>query len=664
MRCTRLRRQQLPAQALGDEVSAVEDNPALVLEKREARDWLLRAVDHLPQEERLATALFYIAAYSHQQTAAFLDLPPATVNNRLRAARKRLKKELLAMAKEGLRNNTPSRDGRFAERVAQLLQPESMGTDQYQYGVERVNGHDAWALFCACALGDLARVRALLDRDPQLVNAQHWYQFPLHMAVRQGHIEVVQLLLTAGADPGQSRFTYNSWDKLLRLAQERGYQEIHRLLVAAMVARFRYDPAFAPLAEAIKAGDRAQVEALLGENPALIHAADALGNGPLHWAALTRQLELIDLFADRGAALEARRADGQTPLLVARNGDYWYRGPLPAGAPPDRWVAIRHLLGRGAEYALSIACAAGDLARVEAILRAEPAQARRLDAGGRSPLSYAAGEGRLEVVRRLLDLGAQPNQPETLCNHGGALFAACAGNHLEVARLLLAHGADPNAYSDSSGCCLAIVKDRHPDVCAPMQDLLRQHGAFVPPYALSNAELAQAIAENGPALRDSQFLDTLMAHEDPGLWCLVMDQRPDLIEQLCLSDIWSGHHPTDPGIVRALVEAGLDINRPNWIGRTFLHRAAEKGDLQAAALYLELGADLDALELEHNGTPLAAAARQGQREIVGFLLERGADPKAPADAPWAQPLVRAEQGGHGEIAALLRAHLGARRQGS
>ena len=39
-------------------------------------------------------------------------------------------------------------------------------------------------------------------------------EFPIHMAVREGHAEVVQLPLQAGADPGQLRYTYNSWDKL------------------------------------------------------------------------------------------------------------------------------------------------------------------------------------------------------------------------------------------------------------------------------------------------------------------------------------------------------------------------------------------------------------------------------------------------------------------
>ena len=235
------------------------------------------------------------------------------------------------------------------------------------------------------------------------------------MAVREGHAEVVELLLRAGADPGQSRYTYNSWDKLLAIAEERGCREVRALLEAAMRERFCYDTGFAALAEAIKDRDGDRVEALLAEQPGFIRAADAFGNGPLHWAVLTRQNDLMDLLVSRGADLEARRADGQTSLLVSLNGDYWYRTrDLPPEAPKDSWTVTRHLLECGAEYVLSIACAVGDEDRVDAVLAADPAQARGLDAGRRSPLSCAARRGHTRIVEKLLDNGADPNRPEEL----------------------------------------------------------------------------------------------------------------------------------------------------------------------------------------------------------------------------------------------------------
>ena len=194
---------------------------------------------------------FQDMAVGYTTIAAFLDLSAATVNNRLRSARRHLKEELLQMAEKQLEDSAPSRSDGFAERVRRLTRPQSMDTNRYVGALDSVDGHDAWSLFCAAAAGDLRRVRALVDRDSRLVNAQHWYQFPIHMAVREGHADVVQLLLESGADPGLSNFLYDSWDKLLAEAQRRTHGAVERLLAAAMAERFGYDPTFEPLREAL-----------------------------------------------------------------------------------------------------------------------------------------------------------------------------------------------------------------------------------------------------------------------------------------------------------------------------------------------------------------------------------------------------------------------------
>src|SRR6266853_3566929 len=97
-------------------------------------------------------------------------------------------------------SQTPSALRRSEPRITQ---PEGMKTKAYVYGVEKLDGYDAWALFEASALGDVARVKERLAKDPRLVNAQYWYRFPIHMAVFAENAEIVKLLLDQGADPGQ-----------------------------------------------------------------------------------------------------------------------------------------------------------------------------------------------------------------------------------------------------------------------------------------------------------------------------------------------------------------------------------------------------------------------------------------------------------------------------
>src|SRR5262249_31736394 len=154
----------------------------------------------------------------------------------------------------------------------------------------------------------LAKAKAILAKDPRLVNAQYWYQFPIHLAVYAGNAQIVKLLLDHGADPGQSLYTYNSWDKLLRCATERGQHRIESLLRRAMHRRFNYSPDFDVLKEAIFARDARKIGAILRRRPDLARASDALGNNPLHWSVITRQLGLIGRFVEWGTPIDAERA--------------------------------------------------------------------------------------------------------------------------------------------------------------------------------------------------------------------------------------------------------------------------------------------------------------------------------------------------------------------
>jgi ankyrin repeat protein len=87
-----------------------------------------------------------------------------------------------------------------------------------------------------------------------------------------------------------------------------------------------------------------------------------------------------------------------------------------------------------------------------------------------TPLFLAAGEGRLDVVRYLLDEGADVNAREKFGNT--ALAEATYYGHIPIIKELLFRGADINAIGEG-GTALDIAVSRNNSAVA---DLLRHHG--------------------------------------------------------------------------------------------------------------------------------------------------------------------------------------------
>ncbi len=541
-----------------------------------------------------------------------------------------------------------------------MSQPLAMKTNAYVGGVEKVNGNDAWALFKACAAGDLPQVKTLLAKDRRLINAQiYYYQFPIHLAGRAGHAEIVKLLLDQGADP-------ISWGQLLLEARERGHRRVEKLVLRAMNKRYNYSPDFDALKEAIIARDSRKISAVLRRQPNLALASDAGGNNALHWSVITRQLGLIDRFAALETPIDAGRADGQTPMLIAVNGgcnSYRAARDRSHSSIRNRFVMVGCLLARGAKYTISVAAAVGDRERIEQILQKDPGSARRLDSARESPLSYAVQGGYLHIVRLLLEHGADPNIAEGDAPDGLALYLACAGNHLEIARLLLEHGANPHAGLDSCQHCVNITRVYHGEQATPMEELMRRHGAYTQPYHMSASQMKQAIRDGHEVIRHPEFLGNLMAQRNAKLLDLYLDAEPTGLD--CMADGLA--LPWSAALARRLLARGLDPNRPDWLGKTFLHACAAAGDRSIAAVFLKAGADINARGLEFDETPLATAVRMGlgnqeptlvqrRREMVEFLLQRGAATNLPDDEPWATPLAWARKLGIADIEEMLLEH--------
>ena len=165
-------------------------------------------------------------------------------------------------------------------------------------------GGVVWNALTASDDGDVDTLRRLVERDPRLSRAEYWYTPAIHFAVREGHLEAVQLLLDAGADPEWNGLHDGS---LIAMARDRGHAEIARLLEEARDRRGRVlaGSDSHPIHAAITREDTKEVRRLLDANPGLVDVGNEIGASPLHRAVGRGVHELAALLLDRGANVHA-----------------------------------------------------------------------------------------------------------------------------------------------------------------------------------------------------------------------------------------------------------------------------------------------------------------------------------------------------------------------
>jgi len=149
-------------------------------------------------------------------------------------------------------------------------------------------------------------------------------------------------------------------------------------------------------------------------------------------AARNGDLGALDaLLAEHPEALQHRNHMGQGAVLLAQ----YHRRP----------EAVRFLLARNPELTLHEACATGVKARVEAVLHEVPRMIDAHSPDGFTPLSLACFFGHEELAVWLINRGANLDLAATNPMQVAPLHAASAGRHVEIVRALLEAGANPNA---------------------------------------------------------------------------------------------------------------------------------------------------------------------------------------------------------------------------
>ena len=343
------------------------------------------------------------------------------------------------------------------------------------------------SLHLAVRLGDVARVRSLIEDGADVNDENTGGETPLYVAAAKGHKEVAELLIAKGADVNAKTWGYpplswsvwnedrdmikllvtkgtdvnfvpeDDWPFLhyvvwnndrelvelllvhgakLNVNDEKGRTEFrlavsegHRSLASYLVSKGAKAPEF-HLAACL--GDLDRVKSLVEEDMD-VDTKDELGWTPLYWATSTAQEEVAEFLIGKGAGIDVRTNDHRTPLhQAARSG----------------------------------------AAKLAKLLISKDADSNARDEDDSTPLHSAAAGGHKNVVEFLIANGAEVKAKDESGNT--PLHVAAKAGHTDIVEVLLVNGADANTKNSRGRTALQWAERKgHTEIV----ELLRKHVA-------------------------------------------------------------------------------------------------------------------------------------------------------------------------------------------
>ncbi|XP_025091346.1 rabankyrin-5-like isoform X2 [Pomacea canaliculata] len=467
----------------------------------------------------------------------------------------------------------------------------------------------------------------LIEYDSQLqarVNeVDNKGDIPLDMALQSMQKSIAQTLVKNHADINRKD---NSGKCLLHKAIKRGDEFSARFLISNkadvntttfldketplhMVACF--NPDVTPPSTLAGMADVARLLLEAGADP---NVQDASGSTPLHNAIFCKNGPVVKVLLEFGDLnLEMKNADGHTPLWLAlqqvndshASAEEAYghnsfaqqlirAGSSPDAVEPESGNSLLHLASKSGNQAAGI------------FLAEHGATVNHANTKGETPLHFACEAGLTELVKILLERGANSNS-QTLKSSASSLdteldFLGLGGE-----------GAQP--ISKQTPLHLALAK---------------AHNSVVQVFLQYKAQV-QKSPDNMRIMPNFNLKDS----------------QGQTVLGLAL---WQGLHET----AAAFLNAGANINERNAAGLTLLHEAIEKQDTISALFLIEHHADLEA-ESPEKLRPLQRAIARHLPVIVETLCGRGANMNI-MDGDGNCPLWQALDTGQEDIAQILVYH--------
>jgi ankyrin repeat protein len=469
---------------------------------------------------------------------------------------------------------------------------------------------------------------------------------PLLLAAEKANVEVVADLLQRGADANASD---DNGDTALILA---GSFEVIELLLDAgafiddALHKACYDGNVGVVRKQLKRG-------------ADVNSKGLAGCRPLHYAAQGENphevVQIVQMLVAAGADINAPNYAGMSPLYMLismpRPSEFLggIRALLDAGADPDT-LLDRDRVVNGYMSPLHYAVVMNERQIVKILLDAG-ADVNLVDEWGKTPLHEAAfGTVRVEqpdaeIPLMLIDAGADVNA-RTDSNNTPLHIAAYAG-HNSVAQALLRHGADVHA-GPVTPLALTGWSSREDD---PVAWLLMKHGAKFPQINDDDPSIRRDV-EGREVPPPSSFEGALEAKKAEFIKLSLLSRGTEEFssgEKLCVTIEKSDR------TLLTMLKLGTSANSMCPGGEPALNKAVRAGSLKHVQHLLRHGAYVNARDLGRSKgyTALLHAAAGNRLDIARALLDAKADIEAADFVRGNAPLYGAALHGHVKVVELL-----------
>ena len=464
--------------------------------------------------------------------------------------------------------------------------------------------------------GNLAALRALIQKKADVNAPQADGATALHWAVYRDDLEAANLLVAAGANV---RAANREGATPLAMASQYGSLAIvERLLKAGADAREKGPNGETLLMFAARNGRVDLINRLVAAG-ADANARESLrGTTALMWAAEQRHAQAVKALLAAGADPSATSG----PAGLPRN---YMAPPVNVRAVAEAHQRRERAAAAGRTYDEQLAIERAEAARNQGQGQQRPpaddtddvVQAGLVGSGGGglTALVFAAREGDLESARALLDARARINQTT---EYGWTpLLTAVNNRNYALAALLVERGADVNLANKGGWTPLYLATDNRNI----------EGGDYpVPKPDLDHLDIIRLLLEKGAnpnaRIRDNTLTRTIFTMQwffEDGATAFV---RAAQSSDTALMKLLLQYH-ADPFIATANGDTALTAaGGIGWVEGVTYERSPQE-NVEAIRMLLDLGLDPNAGNNEGR-TALMGAALKGRNAAVQLLVDRGA----------------------------------------